>query len=337
MIKVINNIQLLRGMAALLVVMYHIPALVEKYGLGTYNPLSIGRWGAFGVDVFFVISGYIMAKVSSGKSKSPFVFITKRFERIYPLYFILTVSLVLIQFLYPSIFKEAIYGLGQNVTSLLFISRFFDYEYPTLYVGWTLEFEMFFYVIFFLTLFVKKENIRYSLLSVAIVFSVVAGISSAIAIEFIYGVAIYEITSRGIIKKINASPMYFYIVLLACCGVAAAINIPIRPDSPGRPFNYGLIAFVMVLSAVVFNDSNENVLTKLGDSSYSIYLTQVFSIPLILKVAVAANVSDMPVAMFYLTTAFVGLAGNITYRYVERTVAWALKSKMRNDALHKVK
>lgn len=330
MIKVINNIQLLRGIAALLVVMYHIPALVEKYGLGTYNPLSIGRWGAFGVDVFFVISGYIMAKVSVGKSKSPFIFITKRFERIYPLYFILTVTLVLIQFLYPSIFKDTIYGLEQNVTSLFFISRYFNYEYPTLYVGWTLEFEMFFYVIFFLTLFVKSENIRYSLLSVAIVFSVVAGISSAIAIEFIYGVAIYEITSRGIIKKINASPMCFYIILLACCGVAAAINIPIHPNSPSRPFNYGLIAFVMVLSAVVFNDSNENVLTKLGNSSYSIYLTQVFSIPLILKMAVATNVTNVPVVMFFFTTAFVGISGVFTYKYVERTMTMLLKHKTDN-------
>lgn len=330
MIKVINNIQLLRGIAALLVVMCHIPALVEKYGLGTYNPLSIGRWGAFGVDVFFVISGYIMAKVSVGKSKSPFIFITKRFERIYPLYFILTVTLVLIQFLYPSIFKDTIYGLGQNVTSLFFISRYFNYEYPTLYVGWTLEFEMFFYVIFFLTLFVKSENIRYSLLSVAIVFSVVAGISSAIAIEFIYGVAIYEITSRGIIKKINASPMCFYIILLACCGVAAAINIPTHPNSPSRPFNYGLIAFVMVLSAVVFNDSNENVLTKLGNSSYSIYLTQVFSIPLILKMAVATNVTNVPVVMFFFTTAFVGISGVFTYKYVERTITMLLKHKTDN-------
>ncbi len=82
----INNIQALRGIAALLVVFYHSVPHFTAMGLSNTIFESIGKFGYIGVDIFFVISGYVMAKTSSDVEVCPGngrLFLGKRFARIY--------------------------------------------------------------------------------------------------------------------------------------------------------------------------------------------------------------------------------------------------------------
>jgi len=98
-------IQYLRGIAAIVVVFAHFRFIPGLNG------------GAIGVDIFFILSGYIMSLISPKYINNRLIFIKKRFIRVYPLYlfFFLTVSLFYIsvdslditQFLYSFIFVGA--------------------------------------------------------------------------------------------------------------------------------------------------------------------------------------------------------------------------------------
>lgn len=318
----INNIQVLRCFAALLVVMYHIPGIMSKYGLGN---LELGKWSAFGVDIFFVISGYIMAKISSKHSHGPLDFLKKRIGRIVPLYVFLTLVFITLQFLVPSAFNSKIYDFKQNTTSLFLISHFFGYDYPSLYVGWSLELEALFYILFSVSMLVKAENSKYFLLMLMVLFSIKMNLSPSISIEFLYGILIYKIDLSFKVKK-KPSYHFFYITFILLCFMASGLHCEISPTTFTRPFTYGAIAFFIVLFAVIFSDAPKNILTKIGDASYSIYLTQVFSLPVILKFFLAIGVKNSPQIVFFSSLLFSIVIGYMTYYLIELRIKNALNS-----------
>jgi peptidoglycan/LPS O-acetylase OafA/YrhL len=162
--RIIGNIQLLRGLAALGVVLYHTAFLFPN---GTHTEF-------YGVAIFFTISGFIMVHVSRGDTSH---FIRKRLLRIVPLYWFATIVwIVWVNFgfsnppyVYPQWAKWAVTDPWQikiwfvqhapNVFnrdmgwSLLRSLAFWpSTPQPILSVGWTLNIEMFFYVLFGLTL-----------------------------------------------------------------------------------------------------------------------------------------------------------------------------------------
>ncbi len=128
----LSSLELLRFVAALLVVLFHLP--------------SIGI-GEFGVDIFFVISGYVMMLSTATGSHQ---FLLKRLIRIVPLYWAATLAVFLIALLIPSLLNNTSANLVHLIKSLLFVP--FDKNgtghQPLLTIGWTLNFEMYFYLLF---------------------------------------------------------------------------------------------------------------------------------------------------------------------------------------------
>jgi peptidoglycan/LPS O-acetylase OafA/YrhL len=124
-------IQYLRGVASILVVFAHFKLF----------PIYDFFCGAIGVDIFFIISGFIMAKGIQRFSENKFYFIVNRFIRILPLYLILSL---------PIFFLSLYHGNYKNVfTSLFFIGGTINhYQDPLLFSGWSLFFEFIFYFIF---------------------------------------------------------------------------------------------------------------------------------------------------------------------------------------------
>jgi exopolysaccharide production protein ExoZ len=158
----INSIQYLRGVAALLVVYCH--TIDNQLQLGTswqQNFRYLQNFGAIGVDVFFVISGFIISYISLEKGtgiKEGLLFLKKRFLRINPSYYIATIiGIYIYKYLGPGVTipKET---LLNSVT----IIPLFGKDLPWLGVAWTLIFEWFFYLIFvyinFLYFNKKKTN-----------------------------------------------------------------------------------------------------------------------------------------------------------------------------------
>ena len=116
-------------------------------------------YGPFGVDIFFVISGFVMVYSSErlfGQPGAPITFFARRLARIVPLYWAATT--ILVWFVVP-------YASTKAVLGSLFFGPHIPSEAPLLLVGWTLIFEMFFYVAFAIALFAKRR------------FAVVAGVT----------------------------------------------------------------------------------------------------------------------------------------------------------------
>lgn len=132
----IEIIQIIRFLGAVCIVLYHS-------GL-------VGEHGYFGVEIFSIISGYIIV-YSTRQTEDRKNFLLKRFIRIVPLYWLMTLFMYAIICLYPalSIMSEA--KPEYLIKSMLFLpfqnSR--GYNVPILGVGWTLNYEVLFYLIFF--------------------------------------------------------------------------------------------------------------------------------------------------------------------------------------------
>lgn len=212
----INLIQYLRGLAAIGVVIFHLSI---QYGYS----FEIGRYG---VDIFFVISGFIIWCSTSTKALSALEFMRKRLWRIVPNYWIATIVTAIAVSLKPQFFYENDLTANSFIKSLLFIPYFDNHGkiFPLVLQGWTLNLEMFFYVIF--ALFVGfKANIR--AVGISVSFLTLTGIglladfhdpvlktyTRPILIEFIAGMWVGVAYSKGYFKWLNTPSIPFLLLL----------------------------------------------------------------------------------------------------------------------------
>ena len=129
----LNNLQILRGFAALNVVLFHIIAISDEQGFGTPALEFLRDWGANGIDIFFVLSGFIMVYIAELRPRKPLAFLVRRAIRIIPIYWILTV-LGLIAILLANDFRGDPPTLEPIIASFLFLTRWTTMEMPILYV-----------------------------------------------------------------------------------------------------------------------------------------------------------------------------------------------------------
>src|SRR5438067_5401161 len=139
------SIQYLRFVAAFGVVLFHACS-------GTAHPFAIG---AIGVHLFFVISGFLMWRVTALEPQAPRVFWLHRARRIIPLYWAAIALMVVLVHALKVRPWEATDQAGPVLKSMLFIPyRAADgVVAPVVYPGWTLNYEAFFYLVFGLSLF----------------------------------------------------------------------------------------------------------------------------------------------------------------------------------------
>ncbi|VXC68297.1 conserved membrane hypothetical protein [Pseudomonas sp. 8Z] len=142
--KKLESIQILRAIAALTVVIFHSHFAVASFPAEyKFNVPFIGKYGYLGVDLFFVISGFIIAHITSGKQFSLSDFAARRFFRIYPIYWVFC---LLSFYLYSSSglhFGPKELTLENLLASLAILPINGS---PAYGVGWSLEHEIIFYV-----------------------------------------------------------------------------------------------------------------------------------------------------------------------------------------------
>jgi exopolysaccharide production protein ExoZ len=147
-VRALASIQHLRAVAALTVVTYH--ALQWRTG-----GFDVGRAG---VDVFFVISGLVMWTSTAERDVTPPGFLWRRLIRVAPLYWIATLATAGAAWTWPEFLPQILPGWRHLALSLAFIPHFDPrgLPFPTLPVGWTLDYEAIFYLAFAGALFAPK-------------------------------------------------------------------------------------------------------------------------------------------------------------------------------------
>ncbi|WP_165359405.1 acyltransferase family protein [Lichenibacterium minor] len=284
----LSNIQVLRGLAALAVVTFHARGEVDGVGMPTRLPSFLA--GAFGVDVFFVVSGLVMVYASAplfGAARAVLPFIGKRIARVVPLYWAVTALFVLLA---PAAARG---GLGHGAfnrylaLSLAFVpyaGPVNDDATPVYSTGWTLSYEMAFYACFAATLALPR---RAAVAVLVCGFAALVASAKAVALpgwlaylgasnvlEFAAGLLIAELALSGLRLPRPAA------LALAAAGCAAALAAAPVSDAwwgEWRGVVWGLPAAAIVAAAALCPAAEgggpvRRWLERLGDASYALYL-----------------------------------------------------------------
>ncbi len=337
--KKINNIQALRGAAVLLVVFFHMTTIEKKYGGSQTLLPEFLQFGMFGVDLFFVISGFVMVTVTRGKFQYPaqaLTFLYHRVSRIYPLYWFYSLLILALFLLHPSLVNSSQGNLVNIPASFLLFPQ---QHLPLLMVGWTLVHEVYFYLVFFLLLFLPE---RFLLTGLAIWTTAVVllhsrispGISPALdlishplTLEFIGGCLLAVICTR----RQSRLPARLSLAVALLIFIAAVIGYMFHWQATGllEPPGWqrilimgvpALLIVYLVVQAELKNLVLPGPLCRIGDISYSVYLSHVLTLNLVGRIwatfatdTTADNWLVLPLML--LTVIAVGF---ISYTRVER-------------------
>jgi len=338
------SIQYLRAVAALMVVAFHLLPQLLRMGYDGYRPY----WLAGGVDVFFVISGFIMWLTTAGRPVSTGGFYLKRIVRIVPLYWLLTSVAVAVLMAAPQLLQSTVYDPWHVVASYLFVPAMRPGAQeitPVLHPGWTLNYEMFFYLLFGLALRLPE---RARLPAMAAALGALAGLGWLLApalppdgnvylafytgdilLEFLAGMWLATLYLSG-----RSAPRGLGWALLAA-GFALMVALPELLPGRSRLLVMGLPAIVIVLGALVLECRGGvprlRLPLLLGDASYSLYLSH----PMVLSAAGQAwrrlGAAGLPggLVLFCLAgLAIAVVAGLATYRLVEQPATSWLRRRL---------
>lgn len=304
-----SNLQILRAFAALTVVHFHIIEIAGEQGFGIPAFEFLRGWGSNGVDIFFVLSGFLMVYIAELRPRKPISFLNNRATRIIPVYWILTL-VGLAAILLKGDFQGEPITLNAILSSFFFVSRWTALDMPILYVGWTLEWELVFYLIFGGCLFFKNKTVQFALPLIILLGLVLFAGQNSVILEFGFGMIVAKIYKLEWVKA-RAD-------LLAICGFGLLLaSIWNKPDWPQFIVS-GIPSALIVLGLVNIKQWKFALGEYLGNASYSIYLIQVFTIPVFYKVAEKV-VPDMSTLILGLAC-LVGtaLAGSIFHLIVEK-------------------
>ncbi len=286
-------IQVQRGLAALAVILLHINQSTKFYlNISWLNGIFVGGW--FGVDFFFVLSGFIIFYVHHKDLENRTnikLFFKKRFVRVFPIYWILaSVCLFFLIFTGKLNWSDDFIYI---IKSYLLIPQLTS---PFLGVAWSLVFECFFYVIFGIGIFLGLRIMKYVLI-VWLFLILVANtwsfpfsssfIFSNFILEFLFGciVSYHFIYNRN---KIIINPnLFIYLgVFILLCMYLITLNTDFGTKaSLASRFGYGIASSFLIYGAANFNTVNDKKINKfwlkLGDASYTLYLIH----PIVLGIA----------------------------------------------------
>ena len=329
-------IQILRALAALMVVVHHATIMLWQR-----EHLQLRTWfnGASGVDLFFVISGFVMTISSAPlrKAKHPArTFLARRLERVVPMYWLVTTVKVGVLLLVPAMGVNALGNWNHVLASYLFIPSVNPQGAlePVVIVGWTLNFEMAFYVLFALALGLRAKPLLvagpvilgaalWPLSGAPVGANAFRFFEATLPVEFLFGAGLALLL-----------PYMLRLSWLVGLGLAVSGLLPLLfwelPNfSWWRGFEWGLPATAVVAGALIlerrWGAGSPRWMLELGDASYSIYLIHTFALPVagILFSHVAAPwAGNLALALGFavpLSTA----AGEAAYRLIERPItAW---------------
>ncbi len=336
----LGSIQRLRGIAALLVVLVHAIDLADRSpdggalaGLWLINDL-----GASGVDLFFVLSGFVMTlglhrfTGPGGAGR----FLAARAMRILPLFWLLNLLLIVLIGVVPD---------WQSAVTAIFLLPVADarsFSFPPLWVGWTLAFELAFYLMvaaaartarpaLSLLLLVATASLAGALFQPS--WPVAQVLLNPILLEFGFGVAICLAWRRGLPEWTRSVPLLAGALLLVLPR-ALFPELMFSPEaglvidgtlSLQRALFWGLPWALILLSVIATNSGSRTAdpLHQLGDASYSLYLSHAILVALLERSELLDELGAFAI-IGAVVTASVAL-GLATHHGLERPLARLIK------------
>src|SRR3978361_1208436 len=204
------HIQILRFIAAVSVIAFHALGVAPDGHKVPESAISfVLSYGGRGVDLFFVISGFIIFYATDGRGLTPAEFLRRRVERIAPLYFVVIFAVTMLAITLPTTFDTPNWYTPRHILKSLAFVAFTDGEMPVVYVGWSLEYEMYFYLAVALLMAATRDPWR----NIVVIFSALAivgripGVEAALGnyaffvdpliLEFVFGVVVGRVFVTG--------------------------------------------------------------------------------------------------------------------------------------------
>ena len=340
----LSSLQGLRALAALAVFMFHLVPYVEVAGAGLF-PEQVYRWGYAGVDIFFVLSGFVLTlSAASGRGHQVAIkFYTLRIWRIYSGYwpFLILMYLANLFFGFERAADDSILG------SIFLID--IRLEKLVLAVSWTLTYELYFYALFCLLFLIPPARSRVAALvytGAIVAFtaiysdsadSLVLGfIFSPYVLEFFFGVLLAKYWLRGAIEI--PKPLLWFTFMASFYAGSILFNVA-PEDELGRSITFGIGSGALIL-AVASNNLLEGRrlgrgLAGLGNASYTLYLCHLIFIDTAHELGLFAYLGqqDQALANLGILTFIVTvcLFSTTFYRLYEKPTYLWLKSRMREQ------
>jgi exopolysaccharide production protein ExoZ len=318
----IESLQVLRLLAAAMVALLHITQAGRALdGVPLYCPI-LSEIGSFGVDVFFVLSGFIIARTAA--DKTPGEFLRLRLTRVVPIYWLMTAAFL------PFLVQSGKFTWTPLVSTLAFYP---EHSLPYLHVGWTLCFEMLFYFATALTLYRPRLFAPLALAAFAVCWILreqVGGpfrfFGNPLILEFLTGVLIARTNYRSkLVGAAAAAAAVASLTIVALRGIGAVNDLPFLLSGElalQRVVLMGAPAACLVFAALQI-EVKRGQLSYLGDASYSLYLVH--------PVVIAAMVLLVPTLPGYLFTPLVFAlsvgASLAVYAHLERPLIAAFRRR----------
>lgn len=337
--KKIQNIQGLRGIAVLLVVFRHMLPTESKYAQFDYVLPELLFIGASGVDLFFLISGFVMISVTRNvfqSRKEIQRFLYHRIARIYPLYWFYSSIILCVYLIQPSLVNSS---QGNQVNILASFLLLPQNLLPLVNVGWTLIHEMYFYFAFAVLLFLPKSYLLLGLIGwggLILVGSINLSGSdnsffdiyfSPLTLEFIVGCMMGILYFSRSIKG-NASAIALIALAVWIVGFYLFREIVGNETPSGwmRVLVYGFPAALAFYAALLFEKNHGAIMPswicKVGDASYSVYLSHVLVLSVVGRIWSLFAVEGYwdNIVMLLIMPISVLIVAQVSYQYIERVM-----------------
>jgi exopolysaccharide production protein ExoZ len=330
----LQTLQVTRGVAANLVVFSHLYTVEARYAGGEILP-AFSFYGVAGVDIFFVLSGFIMVVVA-GKGTRAIQFLWRRAARIYPPYWLVSLVVLATSLAQPTWVNSSAAGPVSLWRSFLLVP---DSTLPLLAVGWTLIHEVYFYLVFAILLALRIP-IPVGLLGWGLVLLLVTILggdyvasfplgrawTNPLTAEFVMGAAIGVLYDHKNMRGAAwAGATGIAMLATSIVFVAPALSLANNAHLDAwRVVLFGIPAALIVywLAALEQNTVRmpAKLLVALGDWSYATYLTHVLVLSALGRIihSLAPSGAMASLVLIIVGVPAANLAGAVMFRLFER-------------------
>jgi exopolysaccharide production protein ExoZ len=328
------TLQVTRGVAANLVVFSHLFTIEAKYTGGDILP-TFSFYGIAGVDIFFVLSGFIMVVVA-GKGTGAIQFLWRRAARIYPAYWLVFLLVLITGFIQPTWVNSSVAAPISLWRSFLLVP---DSTLPLLAVGWTLIHEVYFYLVFAILLALRIP-IPVGLFGWGLVLLIVTILGGDYVTSFPLGRVWTNPLTAEFMMGVTIGVLYDHknmrgaawagaigLAMLATSIIFVAPALPLANNThldAWRVVLFGIPAALVVywLAALEQNAVRipARLLVALGNWSYATYLTHVLVLSAFGRIihALAPSGAMSSLVLIVVGVLVTNLVGGFMFRFFER-------------------